>query len=109
MERHAFRFEGGEYLTTMGASWFVSYTYHLYIDNKHNNWESASNLQSRMSAFSKSKKYYCSFLSEIVKMNANRLQTNSIGLAGFEVKQMAEKVLQKLTNIEHKAPSDLSA
>ena len=32
MTSHAFNFEGGEDLTAMGATWFVSYSYYEYID-----------------------------------------------------------------------------
>jgi len=28
-KKHSFNFEVGEYLTTMGASWFVSYSFYL--------------------------------------------------------------------------------
>ncbi len=32
MASHNFSFEGGEILTGMGASWFVSYAYYQHID-----------------------------------------------------------------------------
>jgi hypothetical protein len=34
MARNAFNFEGGEELVTMGASWFVSYSYYCYRDKR---------------------------------------------------------------------------
>ena len=37
--RHSFAFEGGEDLTTMGATWFVSYCYYDKIDPTHKNWK----------------------------------------------------------------------
>ena len=38
MARHTFSFLGGEDLTTMGATWFVSYAYYKYVDSSHKNW-----------------------------------------------------------------------
>lgn len=35
--RHCFNFEGGEDLTTMGASWFVSYAYYCNVGSSHQN------------------------------------------------------------------------
>ena len=36
-ERHVFSFEGGDQLTTIGATFLVSYLYHQHIDSAHNN------------------------------------------------------------------------
>ena len=38
MASHNFAFEGGEILTGMGASWFVSYAYYEKVDPTHKNW-----------------------------------------------------------------------
>lgn len=38
MAAHNFNFEGGDILTGMGASWFVSYAYYEKIDRTHRNW-----------------------------------------------------------------------
>jgi hypothetical protein len=35
MAGHDFNFEGGHYLTRMGATWFVSYSYYCDIDKSH--------------------------------------------------------------------------
>jgi hypothetical protein len=38
MARHCFIFENGDMLTTMGATWFVSYAYYFYVNSEHTNW-----------------------------------------------------------------------
>ena len=38
-KNHDFNFDGGEYLTSMGATWFVSYSFHSLRDKTHKNWE----------------------------------------------------------------------
>lgn len=37
MASHNFAFEGGEILTGIGASWFVSYAYYETVDPSHRN------------------------------------------------------------------------
>ena len=37
MKGHNFNFDGGEYLSQMGASWFTSYSYFYLIDRTHSN------------------------------------------------------------------------
>ena len=41
MAAHNFSFEGGEILTGMGASWFVSYAYYEKVDTSNPDWEFA--------------------------------------------------------------------
>ena len=55
---HDFNFEGGAYLTSMGASWFVSYMYFKKIDNKHNNWRNIKTAENRISTFNNTLKYH---------------------------------------------------
>jgi hypothetical protein len=97
MARHVFNFENGDILTTMGASWFVSYAYYLYVDREHINWEEVSTRQSRMSVFSNSKKHHRFFLMKISEMNEKNLDKNTLGLKGSKIKQMARELL---THIE---------
>ena len=47
MARHVFLFNGGGLLTSMGASWFVSYCYYEYIDKTHQNWTCVKNAANR--------------------------------------------------------------
>jgi len=95
--RHNFNFEGGDLLHTMGATWFVSYAYYIYVDKGHANWRKVSTHQSRASVFSNSKEHHRFFLLKIIEMNEDNLNKNTIGLKGFEVKQMAKDLL---TNIK---------
>ena len=53
-ERHTFTFEGGEQLTTIGATFFVSYSYHLHVDPAHRHWESIKTKTSRISKINNS-------------------------------------------------------
>jgi hypothetical protein len=95
MARHCFNFEGGDMLTTMGASWFVSYAYHLYVNNEHTNWREVGTYQNRQSVFSQSKEYHRFFFEKIIEMNESRLETNTLGLKGREVIRMAEEIWRK--------------
>lgn len=48
MASHNFAFEGGEILTGMGASWFVSYAYYKTVDPSHKNWAKVPTTQTRI-------------------------------------------------------------
>ena len=50
---------GGRLLTTLGATWFVSYLYYLKIDSTHLNWKK---FEERKSNFYKSHKYHKEWL-----------------------------------------------
>ena len=94
--RHCFSFAGGEELSSIGASWFVSYFYYLQIDKNHKNWQKLSTCQNRISTFNSTSNYHKSWLKEICNMEESRLDKNTIGLSGFEVQDMAEKILAKI-------------
>jgi len=96
MARHIFNFVGGEYLSTMGATWFVSYSYYTHIDNKHTNWNRVSTSQSRISVFNNSKKYHKFWLGEIIGMKDNNLNKNTIGIKASKVKEMAKLLLDSI-------------
>ena len=100
MSRHNFNFDGGEYLTKMGASWFISYSYWLYIDKTKTNWEKVLTYSSRISVFNRSKKHHNFWLKQILLMNDKNLNKNSIELNAIEVKEMAKTILVYLTNDE---------
>jgi hypothetical protein len=97
MARHCFNFPNGDILTTMGATWFVSYAYHIYVDRGHTNWREVSTHQSRASVFKTSKQHHRFFLSEIMKMHEHNVEKNTLGLKGSEIKQMAKEILQILS------------
>lgn len=97
MSSHCFNFEGGEYLTAMGASWFVSYKYYEIVDNCHENWKLVNTYNNRIRVFSNSYEFHVFWLHEILKMNDKKLNTNKIKLRANEIKQMARSILSKIS------------
>lgn len=95
-ERHTFSFDGGDKLTTIGATFFVSYLYHLYVDTTHRNWASIQTQRSRISTINNSETYYRAWLSHIQNMSDSNLNRNTLGLDGPVIKQMALAIQQKL-------------
>ena len=93
MASHNFNFPGGDILTGMGASWFVSYAYHQRIDSTHMNWNRVSTAKSRISKYESGKSYYKAWLTEIIAMNPLNLNKNTIGLSSDETKRMAKELL----------------
>lgn len=93
-QMHCFYFEGGDILSKIGASWFVSYLYCIRIDDYHRNWELVSTANVRASSFCESKQYHKLWLKEILKMNPAKLNTNTIDLSADEVKKMASELLE---------------
>jgi hypothetical protein len=93
MARHVYNFDGGEELTTMAASWFVSYSYYQRRDETHMNWKRASNYDNRISVFNRTDNFHQFWLQQVLEMNDNRLETNEIELTGPQIKQMARELL----------------
>ena len=93
MATHNFSFDGGEILSKMGATWFVSYAYYEKIDRTHKNWSKVSTAHSRISRYNQGRNYHVSWLNEVIKMNHKNLNTNTIGLDATTVKEMAQKLL----------------
>lgn len=91
--RHTFSFEGGEKLTTIGATFFVSYLYYRHVDATHRNWESIKTKTSRISTITNSEQYYRSWLECVVGMIDANLNRNTLGLDGTTVKKMARAIL----------------
>ena len=94
MAGHSSKFENEANLNYMGASWFVSYSYYLYINNQHTNWRKVRTCQSRICRFIKTEKDHRSFIKRIIEMNERRLDWNTFGLKGSEVIQMAKEIWQ---------------
>ena len=101
--RNTFNFEGGEDLTTMGASWFISYLYYYtQIDTKHLNWERTQATNRRISVFRRTSNTFTSegiamhlhSVRKISQMSTRRLSTNRIGLSGEQVTAMAKELLE---------------
>ena len=95
MTQHCFNFEGGEYLTTIGASWFTSYAYYIHIDKTHKNWNLVSTYNSRISVFTRTVSYHKFWLNQILEMSENKLRKNTILLTPSQIKSMAEEILNK--------------
>lgn len=91
--RHTFTFEGGELLTTIGATFFVSYLYYLHVDSAHRNWDSIKTKASRISTIGKSKKHHRLWLERVGGMSDANLNRNTLGLDGAKVKAMARLIL----------------
>jgi len=94
--RHIFSFEGGEKLTTIGATFFVSYLYYQHVDSTHRNWESIKTKTSRISTISRSEQHHRLWLERIGDMKDTNLARNTLGLNGAAVKEMARAILRSL-------------
>jgi len=95
MARHIFNFDGGNQLTTISATWFVSYLFYELEDKTHKNWKKVSNFQSRINTFNRTREYHKYWLQQVLNMNDKRLSTNTINLKPTEIKTMAKKLLMK--------------
>ncbi len=93
MPRTYFNFSGGEQLTRIGASWFVSYMYYTKKDPTHLNWGKVSNPSARVSKCNKNSTYHKVWINEIVDMKPNRLGKNQLGLSGSDIIAMAKVLL----------------
>ena len=95
MSTHKFSFVGGDILTAIGASWFVSYAYYEMIDRTHKNWDNVSTAKNRISKYHKGKPYHRDWLLQIINMNPANLNKNTIGLNSERTKGMARELLDR--------------
>ena len=93
---HPFNFDGGEELSQMGATWFVSYAYFCHIDQKHFNWTKIKTVDLRKSIYETTKQYHKFWLLQILLMEESRLNTNKIEINAIETKKMAKQLLTKM-------------
>ncbi|MEZ9370696.1 hypothetical protein BCU94_02940 [Shewanella sp. 10N.286.52.C2] len=91
-ERHIFSFEGGDLLTTIGATFLVSYLYHKHIDSTHNNWAKIKTQKSRISTINRSENYHLNWLKHIENMSEANLNRNTMGLVAPDIKEMALEI-----------------
>lgn len=96
MANHNFRFDGGDILRAMGATWFVSYAYYERIDRTHSNWSKVSTAGSRISKYNSSRSYHKQWLQEVLVMSPTNLNKNTINLEAGVTKKMAKELLEKL-------------
>lgn len=105
-KRYTFSFEGGDDLTTMGASWFISYLYHIEIDSNHRNWEAPKTKHNRISVFvhteqkltSKGISMHRHYVEQICSMSPILLSKNKIGIHGERVIDMAQELLNRMAS-----------
>ena len=93
MANHNFSFAGGDILSKMGATWFVSYAYHDRVDENHRNWGHVSTAASRTSRYIAGVPYHKEWLQEVLVMKDENLSKNTIGLDAWQVKAMAKEIL----------------
>lgn len=93
MAAHSFNIPGGEILTGIGATWFVSYAYYENIDRSHQNWNRVSTARSRLGRYKNSKQYHKTWLQHIIAMNPENLNKNTIGLNALQTIAMAKALL----------------
>jgi hypothetical protein len=94
--RHTFNFPGGEQLTTIGATFFISYLYYLHVDKTHRCWESIKTKNLRISTINGSSPHHRAWLERTVLMSEANLSKNTLGLDGATVKVMAQEILKRL-------------
>jgi len=93
--RHLFDIEGGEQLTSIGATFLVSYLYHRHVDATHRHWEAIATKASRVSTIDRSVRYHTAWLQRVLSMNDARLNKNTLGLDAAAVKAMARAILER--------------
>ena len=92
--RDTFTFEGGEQLTSIGAAFFVSYSYYLHVDPTHRPWESIKTKTTRVSTINSCSQYHLAWLECVGQMSDTKLSKNTLGLDGGKVKAMARAILE---------------
>ena len=93
MANHNFSLAGGDILSKMGATWFVSYAYYDRVDKNHRNWDRVSTAASRTSRYIAGIPYHKEWLQEVLVMKDENLSKNTIGLDARQVKAMAKEIL----------------
>jgi hypothetical protein len=92
--RHVFQFLGGEDITTLGATWFVSYLFYIMRVKNHINWKNVTTYTSRISTFNRTSKYHTFWLKQISNMKDSNLEKNTLELSAVQIKKMAAELLQ---------------
>lgn len=92
---YSFSFDGDKKLKTIGATWFVSYCYYDKIDKSERRWSKLSTASNRMSVYRRTAGLHKSFLHRVLEMSDLKLDKNTLGLSGREVKAMARQLLEE--------------
>ena len=93
---HDFAFVGGDVLSKIGATWFVSFAYYETVDPSHRNWARVKTSANRQSTFQHSRQYHRVWLEQVARMNPSLLDRNTIGIAARDCKAMALAVLRTM-------------
>lgn len=95
---HGFNCEAGDILSKISASFLVSYLYCKKIDETHDAWKkyelTDKSFSSRISKINNNEEHQKAWLEHIaLKCSEARLNRNTIGLTGAQVKEMAKELL----------------
>ncbi len=96
MAHHNFNFEHGDILSHLGASWYASYAYYRHCKPDHSNFTQVGTWKKRESTYKRHLELEKYFIEKITEMSPERLDTNTIGLSGVDIIQMAREVLKKI-------------
>lgn len=92
-----FKCNGGQKLSYIGASFFISYLYYLKEDSTHKAWGTLKNEKSkkyRINAINRNEVYYKDWVTYVVELaSPSPLKRNTIGLSDIEVIDMAKKLV----------------
>ena len=86
--------EGSQELNSTGASFFVSYLYHLLVDKNQNNWRLIKEPSKRISTINSNRLYWEKWLKKIIIMNDKKLSKNQMNLMPDDIKRMARILLK---------------
>lgn len=96
MSNHNFSFVGGEILRSIGASWLVAYAYYEKVDATHTSWNKVKTADTRIARYKSCREYHKEWLQEVLRMNPDNLNKNTIGLSAEEIKNMARDILVQM-------------
>lgn len=92
-----FKCNGGQKLSYIGASFFISYLYYLKEDSTHKAWDNLKNEKSkkyRINSINRNKDYYKDWVTYIINVRTpSPLIRNTIGLTDAEIVDMAKKLV----------------
>ena len=94
---YPFKCNGGQILSRIGASFFISYLYYLKLDATHKAWDTFKNKslkKTRIKLINRYSIYYKDWVNYIIDVIVpSPLQRNKIGLTDAEVVDMAKKLV----------------
>ena len=93
---YPFNCNGGQILSRIGASFFISYLYYLKVDTNHKAWDSFKNKSvktTRIKLINRYSIYYKDWVNYIIDViTPSPLIRNTIGLTDMEVVDMAKEL-----------------